>query len=113
MQLPKVELKFSSQSEVTGEVGITRVTVENPTQNLAFFVRLKLEDGLPEYDEEQKFHDKEVLPVLWEDNYFSLLPGEKREVTATYRVKDLAGTAPVIQVGGWNVIGSSSSGAVK
>jgi exo-1,4-beta-D-glucosaminidase len=113
MQLPKVELKVSSQSEVSGEVGTTRVTVENPTRNLAFFVRLKLEDGLPEYDEEQKFHEKEVLPVLWGDNYFSLLPGEKREVAATYREKDLAGTAPVIEVQGWNVIGSSSSGVVK
>ena len=24
----------------------------------------------------------EVLPVLWEDNYFALLPGESREVAA-------------------------------
>ena len=64
MQLPKVELRVSSQSEVSGEVGTTRVTVENPTRNLAFFVRLKLEDGLPEYDEEQKFPEKELLPVL-------------------------------------------------
>jgi hypothetical protein len=38
-----------------------------------------------------------------EDNYFSLLPGEKREVKATYKAKDLAGTAPVVQVDGWNI----------
>ena len=104
MQLPKVELKYSSQSEVSGDVGTTHVTVENPTRSLAFFVHLKLEDGLPEYDEEQKFHDKEVLPLLWDDNDFSLMPGEKREVTAVYHVKDLANTAPVIRLGGWNVI---------
>ena len=113
MQLPKVQLKFSSVSEVSGDSGITHVTVENPTQNLAFFVRLKLEDGLPEYDEEQRFHDREVLPVLWSDNYSSLVPGEKREFTATYRVQDLAGTAPLIRVGGWNVIPSSSRELVK
>jgi exo-1,4-beta-D-glucosaminidase len=103
MKLPKVQLKYASQSEVKGEAGITHVMVENPSQNLAFFIRVQLKDGLPEYDDEQRFHDREVLPVLWSDNYFSLLPGEKREVTATYRAKDLAGTKPEIEVGGWNV----------
>ena len=109
MQLPKVQVKFASASEVVGETGMTHVTIENPTQSLAFFVRLKLKDGLPEYDDEQKFHDPEVLPVLWSENYFSLLPGEKRLVTATYRAKDLAETKPVVEVSGWNVIESSTS----
>jgi hypothetical protein len=30
-----------------------------------------------------------ILPVLWEDNYVSLLPGEKREIMATYRASGL------------------------
>jgi len=107
MKLPKINLKLSSRSEVRGEIGVTHVTVENPSRSLAFFVRLKLKDGLPEYDEEQKFHEQEILPVVWEDNYFSLMPGEKRELTATYRAKDLAGAAPVVEVQGWNVAGAS------
>jgi len=107
MKLPKINLKLSSRSEVRGEIGVTHVTVENPSRSLAFFVRLKLKDGLPEYDEEQKFHEQEILPVVWEDNYFSLMPGEKRELTATYRAKDLAGAAPVVEVHGWNVAGAS------
>jgi hypothetical protein len=49
----------------------------------------------------------EVLPILWEDNYFSLLPGEKREVTATYQTKDLGGATPSVQVDGWNVTAKS------
>ncbi len=106
-RLPKVNLKLSSRSEVNGEAGVTHVTLENPTRSLAFFVRLILKDGLPEYDEEQKFHEQEILPVLWEDNYFSLLPGERRELTATYRAKGLAGAAPVVEVEGWNVTGAS------
>ena len=32
---------------------------------------------------------EEILPVLWEDNYFALLPGQSRQVTATYQAKDL------------------------
>ncbi len=74
--LPKVELQVSAQSTE----GATKVTVTNPAKTLAFAVRLKLvrdTDG------------EEVLPVLWEDNYFSLLPGQTRTVTATYAAKDL------------------------
>ena len=29
--------------------------------------------------------------MLWQDNYLSLLPGEKRTVTATFRAQDLGG----------------------
>ena len=32
--------------------------------------------------------ENEILPVLWQDNYFALLPGETRQVTATYRTGD-------------------------
>ncbi|HYU52781.1 MAG TPA: hypothetical protein VEK37_07535, partial [Gemmatimonadaceae bacterium] len=46
---------------------------------------------------------EEALPVLWEDNYLSLLPGETRVVTANYRVRDLGGAPPRLVVTGWNV----------
>jgi exo-1,4-beta-D-glucosaminidase len=93
-QLPKVKLKVSEHSENKGEEKITRVTVENPSKSLAFFVRLKVEKGAK---------GEEILPVVWEDNYISLLPGEKREIAATYRASDLGGAKPVVEVSGWNV----------
>jgi exo-1,4-beta-D-glucosaminidase len=40
--------------------------------------------------------------VLWDDNYISLLPGEKREVSATYRAITLGATQPSVEVSGWN-----------
>jgi exo-1,4-beta-D-glucosaminidase len=46
---------------------------------------------------------EEILPVLWEDNYFSLLPGEKRELSASYAADQLQGAKPVIELQGWNV----------
>ena len=46
---------------------------------------------------------EEILPVVWEENYISLLPGEKREVTATYRTRELGTVKPVVEVSGWNV----------
>jgi exo-1,4-beta-D-glucosaminidase len=46
---------------------------------------------------------EEILPVLWEDNYISLMPAEKREITATYRASDLGTAKPGVEVSGWNV----------
>jgi exo-1,4-beta-D-glucosaminidase len=93
-QLPKVKLKVADHTERKGEEATTRVTLENPSQSLAFFVRLKVDKG--------KGGD-EILPVLWQDNYISLLPGEKREITATYRAQELGAAQPAVEVSGWNV----------
>jgi exo-1,4-beta-D-glucosaminidase len=92
--LPAVELKVTSQSRTQGADGVTAVTVANPSRSLAFAVRLKVKKG-PDGDE--------ALPIVWEDNYFPLLPGESRTVTATYRTTDLGRTTPVVEVEGWNV----------
>ncbi len=93
-QLPKVKLKVTTRTEHKADDSITHVTLENPGQNLAFFVKLKLDKSA---------NGEEILPVLWEDNYISLLPGEKREVTATYRTSEAGTEKPVLRVSGWNV----------
>jgi exo-1,4-beta-D-glucosaminidase len=93
-QLPKVKLKVTDHSERKGEEEVTHVTLENPGKSLAFFVRLKVDKGAK---------GEEILPVVWEDNYVSLLPGEKREVTATYRASELGTSKPEVEVSGWNV----------
>jgi exo-1,4-beta-D-glucosaminidase len=48
------------------------VELRNPTDRLAFFTQLRLEDGKGD----------DVLPVVWDDNYVSLLPGERRVLRA-------------------------------
>jgi len=93
-QLPKVKLKVSDRSEHRLDQEITHVTLENPSKNLAFFVRLKVNKGAK---------GEEILPVIWEDNYISLLPGEKREVRAVFRASELGAAKPVVEVSGWNV----------
>jgi exo-1,4-beta-D-glucosaminidase len=93
-QLPKVKLNVSSHTESKANRSVTRVTLENPSKSLAFFVRLKVNKG--------KGGD-EILPVVWQDNYVSLLPGEKREIAATYRIADLGGAKPDVEIKGWNV----------
>jgi exo-1,4-beta-D-glucosaminidase len=93
-QLPKVKLRVASRSEQKGDQTLTRVTLENPSKSLAFFVRLKVNKGAG---------GEEILPVLWQDNYVSLLPGEKRELTASYRTSALGQAKPALQVSGWNL----------
>jgi exo-1,4-beta-D-glucosaminidase len=68
--------------------------LENPSKSLAFFVTLKVRKGAK---------GEEILPVVWEDNYISMLPGEARELTATYRSSELGSEKPVVEVSGWNV----------
>jgi len=93
-QLPKVKLKVSTRSEQKADQTITHVTLENPSQTLAFFVRVKVNKG--------KGGD-EILPVIWQDNYLSLLPGEKQDISATYRSSALGVAKPAVEVSGWNV----------
>jgi exo-1,4-beta-D-glucosaminidase len=90
---------------------------------LAFAVHLKVMKPVRFSDPESDNNELEVLPVIWQDNYFPLLPGEKREITATYRKQDLqlestsgdtpswAGKVgkPTVDVDGWNVVPTSTN----
>jgi len=92
--LPPVKLTAASRTAARGTDRVTTVTVANPGKSIAFAVHLKVKKG-PGGDE--------VLPILWEDNYFPLLPGESRQIAATYAAGDLGKAAPVVEVDGWNV----------
>ena len=92
--LPPVKLQATCKIEARDAEKLARVKVTNPTSQIAFFVQLALTQGRG---------GAEILPVLWDDNYFSLLPGESREVTATFATKDAGKAKPTLEVGGWNV----------
>jgi exo-1,4-beta-D-glucosaminidase len=91
--IPAAAVNATARFSSRGGTGQARVTLKNPGRSIAFFMRLQVTGRGGE----------EALPVLWEDNYVSLLPGETRVVTATYRVRDLGGAPPKVVVTGWNV----------
>jgi exo-1,4-beta-D-glucosaminidase len=95
--LPQVKLEVAAASQTVAANGLTRVTLRNPSENLAFMVHLKITRGKG---------GEEVVPILWEDNYFSLLPGERREVTAKYDLSALEEKEPALTVKGWNIAGA-------
>ncbi len=93
-ELPPVKLDARCKLEHHGRGMTARVKVNNPTDRLAFFVQLAVTQGAG---------GPEILPVLWDDNYFSLLPGETREISARFALSDAGMARPTLEVGGWNV----------
>lgn len=71
---------------------LVTVTLTNNSTSLAFLIRTRVTDA-----------GSEVLPVFWNDNYISLLPGESRVLTATFLPGSLP-LSPAVQVDGFNVI---------
>jgi exo-1,4-beta-D-glucosaminidase len=92
--LPKASVHASMSVSDRGEETAAHVTAENTGSGLAFLVRLRLLKGKD---------GAEVLPVFFDDNYISLLPGEKREINVHVRKHDLGGVKPVLAVDGFNV----------
>ena len=90
--LPHIDFQLSSTTRDQGSDKVTTVSIANPSKALAFGVRLKVNKGAD---------GDEVLPVLWEDNYFELLPGESRQISATYHARDLGRATPVVAAEGW------------
>jgi exo-1,4-beta-D-glucosaminidase len=99
-------VSVAASGEQRGDAGTARVRVENPGRTLAFGVHLKLVKSQPgEGDgaDDGTIEATEVLPVLWEDNYFPLMPGASRELTVTWRARDAAKATLAVVVDGWNV----------
>jgi len=92
--LPKVRLAVSSnlRADATGDVVL--VNLKNPSNDLAFQVRLAVDSSQD---------GAELLPVLWQDNYISLMPGEERMIEAKLPGRHVAPTSASLSVTGWNI----------
>ena len=94
-QLPKVALQ--STVEVTkGADGRwqSKVTVKNPSDTPALMIRMNLvgeQDGI------------QILPAIYSDNYFALLPGEEKEVQISWKDEDTRGEKGRVLITGYNV----------
>ena len=103
--LPKATVRATLHSAAGSEHDAAfRVAIENSSRSIAFLTRLRLVKG-----KEQS----EILPAFWDDNYFALLPGEKRKVTVRIRKTDLAGAQPTLLLDGFNVLSAGANEAEK
>ncbi len=92
--LPEINLIVKSTFQTNGNKKLVTAEVKNNTNKLAFLIRLTVTAGK---------QDIPVLPVFLEDNYFTLLPGEKRIINGYVYRKDLNDKNPKLRVSGWNV----------
>ncbi len=94
-RLPGATLKVVSAFEPAGAPGQrVRVTLTNPSDAVAFFVNLTVVG---------RRSGRAVLPIYWDDNCVSILPGESRTLSASFSSADLQGDEPELRVDGWNV----------
>ena len=92
--LPKAKVAITKSTRSNGSMHWMTVSVANNGDSVAFMVHPRLTRGKSGDD---------VVPVFWSDNYFSLLPGEKKSVKAQFDSASLAGATPELVVDGWNL----------
>ena len=92
--LPTAKVAISKTLHGSGRESSLTVVAENKSGKVAFMVHPRLTRGKSGDD---------LTPIFWSDNYFSLLPGEKKSVTAKFDSAALQGATPELVVEGWNV----------
>jgi hypothetical protein len=92
--LPSVELESEAEHKAGSGENVITASLRNPSSNVAFSVRLKLlrAESL-----------KRVLPAYYDDNYFSLVPGESRAVAVRFDPRYLDDEKPKLMVEGYNL----------
>jgi exo-1,4-beta-D-glucosaminidase len=71
-----------------------RVTLHNTGTAPAFMAHVRVTKGKGGED---------LTPIFWQDNYVFLLPGESRELVATFDPARAGGASPVVELDGFNV----------
>ena len=81
------------RANVTTKASNNTVTITNVGTVPAVMMRLNLkgDDG------------EQILPVIYSDNYFHLMPGESRTIDVEWKVEDARGTRPIVEMTGTNV----------
>jgi exo-1,4-beta-D-glucosaminidase len=70
------------------------IQITNTGHSVAFFVHLRTLSSKAGSD---------ILPVLFEDNYLLLAPGETRQINCTYLNSDAQDSSPYVLVSAWNL----------
>ena len=90
-----VEISSALKIITTGNNTICSVDLENKSDRIAFFIQLSIIDETT---------GNTVLPILWSDNYISLMPGEKRNLRAQINNKYLTDKNLQLRLEGINLM---------
>jgi exo-1,4-beta-D-glucosaminidase len=92
--LPRITLDVKAESHHEAGKSTVRLKIKNPTPTIAFQIHLRLANGKDADD---------IVPIFWDDNYFSLLPGEEKSIAATYDPVDAEGKDAILEISGFNI----------
>lgn len=92
-QLPQVNLDAVAR-HITEEKNEILATISNSGSTIAVAIRLKLVAHA---------NGKRILPTMYDDNYFSLLPSEKRHIAIRFPQRSHIDEPHQIQMEGWNI----------
>jgi hypothetical protein len=92
-KLPKVSLTLTAVLDKAKGKFIIHTVVGNTASSLSFFTQLKVKNEM----------GKPVKPAYYTDNFFCLLPGEKRTVDIEIPENELQGNKITLLLDGWNV----------
>ena len=92
--LAKASVKNVTTSEQHGKIWTLTTALSNASSTPALMLRLK---AVRETSRDR------ILPVIYDDNYIALMPGESRTVLTQVEHADARGEKPIIVIDGFNV----------
>ena len=97
--LPATTLNVSHSAAKTDSAKVYKVRVTNTGKAVAFFVHIRVlkEKGADD-----------ILPVIFDDNYLLLAPGESRTIDCSFDTQYAGSGEPYVLVSGWNVDAANS-----
>ena len=93
--MPKTKIEVSHEFKDSGDKQQVHVTLDNTSEKLAFFIELDIKG---------EKSGETILPVFWDDNYVSGLPGEKKEIAGYFYTKALKNDIPSFSYKGWYIL---------
>ncbi|MCW3122493.1 MAG: glycoside hydrolase family 2 sugar binding, partial [Flavipsychrobacter sp.] len=88
--MPKAAITATAKTEKNGNIEVTIAAPEHG--QIAFFNRISVVDAVTK---------KRILPAFSNNNYISVLPGNKETIQVSFAPQE--GVTPMISIEGWNV----------
>ncbi len=92
--MPKVSIDVNKSINKLADKTVITVDFKNSSDKIAFGIEALIVD---------KKTGESILPMFLDKNYFSLLPGETKTITAEVLEKDIKGKTPELKYSGINL----------
>ncbi|MGE5420501.1 MAG: beta-glycosidase, partial [Chloroflexota bacterium] len=92
--LPGINIGYNTKASRSDDGWVIMTTLTNATDIPALMIRLKVVG---------KENGERILPVMYSDNYVSLMPGEQEVITMKVKEEDTRGERPAVEITGFNL----------